>query len=357
MPDKGLDVNDVDNADLNSPLHAAVLSGNLKCVEILVQNGALKDLVNVDGQTALDVIDSEMEQGKQIGVVVEGARSTGKLQNVGRREIEDMHSNPRQEFAALSAEQKKRRIDKWAELKEDRLQKIAPYVPKEVFGLTQQMLELRQLLECQRALITLHNDDEFQEDIRKPWVLDAVEEISSKQDSIERYRDNGQVMGVMEKLRKLREVFLRNGGKRVKMDDLKYNGSNTEKEEDEKRLKILTQALAGTYQAIINKIENPENSLRKQKQQNEGQQANGSGQSWGEIIKYSLQNFLVMVAVGIGVMIVMWMQGMLPWQDAYIQKIVQKKMAEQTPQTIKLDQQEQMPHHMQQDQMYHRTEF
>eukprot|EP01024_Parvocaulis_polyphysoides_P025517 TRINITY_DN2322_c0_g1_i5.p4 TRINITY_DN2322_c0_g1~~TRINITY_DN2322_c0_g1_i5.p4 ORF type:complete len:139 (+),score=18.24 TRINITY_DN2322_c0_g1_i5:162-578(+) len=115
------------------------------------------------------------------------------------------------------------------------------------------------------------------------------------------------------------------------MDELKFNGSLQEQAEDDKRVKILTQALAGTYQAIINKIENPsapQLSQGKGQGKGEGGAVNEEEErvTKSDFIRQCVYQFLLMVMIAIGILVILGFKGMLPWQDQMVQRMVKKRM-------------------------------
>ena len=212
---RGLELEDTDNDDRATPLHAAARAGRGGAVQALLDAGADPNAEDIDGHTALDhlpqsAFDAEPDAETADEAEIFRAREA-RAAAVALRKRKAVHGSGESERAERDAARADEKAAKAAEAKGD----------KDAADEAKWQKELALVLEAFRS------DDEFQADFQRPHVRTAIEAVRADYREVAHHQNDPVVMRTLNKMRKLQE-FCRLRGRKVSMHQLLREGDALE---------------------------------------------------------------------------------------------------------------------------------
>ena len=222
-------VNNQDNEGRTSLLHAAVLGGEPLCVEMLLNAGCDASLVDKDGNTAVDLLeDGSTVKGREIASLLAAHGNGINSGTDDKKRITNDVVNPNkglsrlEQFNELSFQQKLIKIERWSALSTDDLSAAAAHFPgwQELKQQLGNMINFQRAINIHKAIIALHNDEEFQNDIKIPKIRQAIDILRQNPGAYEQYASEAATRSVLGKLRVMHAVAQSNGQRTINLDDI-----------------------------------------------------------------------------------------------------------------------------------------
>jgi ankyrin repeat protein len=204
------------NKEAISPLHAAIMSLSVDCVEILLKNGADPGSLSSSGQTPLDLLNWNavkrgMEKDEDIqeirALLTSALSKRPKKQAQAPRPVPTRAEEPALSFEALPRHDQIKKVEAWSHHPDiSSLSHLNESTKKALMEVSR----VSKLLESLRAVAALRSDAEYQKDVLSEHVKHAMMDIQQTND-MAKYRDDRAVMQVCSKLNKVQALLRTNG--------------------------------------------------------------------------------------------------------------------------------------------------
>eukprot|EP00887_Chlorella_sp_A99_P002976 scaffold24.g2976.t1 len=224
----GADPNDRANPEGASPLHAAALGDAFHCAEALIEAGADPGTADAQGRLPVDLPGARSERLQALlrkpGAAGAHARAGqgAPMRGAATGAAAAMPRSAQEAFRALPLAERCSKVERWAALEAADLEAALseypadaalrrsltplppyPHTPGARHGVTAEEVRtrvaalgsVRRLLNIQKALAAMHEDEDFQADASQPHVRAAIDALRADPSQYERYAADAQVSG------------------------------------------------------------------------------------------------------------------------------------------------------------------
>lgn len=253
-------VDDAENAEKATPLHCAASSGDLETCTVLIDAKADKNAHDAAGRLPLDrvpadtpaesreklkqllkpsgkVVKSIKQAEKKNSTDLEDSRARTTSTNTASRSSDNtgtptdgssstakgpINPSPHDSFLALSPEDRLRRVRYWCSMHPRDLKATFEWYPggDDVIKFVTAAEELRKTIEVFKAMSSLRGDEEFQADMARPEVYDAVLKLKQDPSLYDRLAQDLRVKSVVEKMGRIHAAVQANGRRTFAIQDL-----------------------------------------------------------------------------------------------------------------------------------------
>eukprot|EP00884_Botryococcus_braunii_P012023 jgi/Botrbrau1/20821/Bobra.0156s0048.1 len=332
----GLDVNDQDNIEEVSPLHAAALGGSWPSAQALLKANADKGLLDSAQRTAFNRAPKGAEWKPLFAPQAKAARPAAKPKDPGPVSEAD-------KFKALSQEEKLARAAGWVGLEPGaKLDKVAADFGPSVREAILEAQKAQQFYRITQAITELHDDDDFQRLAVRPGMQDIINELRQSGDAVVKYQSDADIMEVLSKLRRFQMIVRANGRHQIPFEMLLVGKEVDWKALDVARLTAMKHKVDSSMADIVKRVTGDGATQTARQQESTptetghseisalappanvapiesgetGQQLEDKPFSWKDFGKAMLLQGLRSTLMGLFFVIGMWLMGQpMPWQN------------------------------------------
>ena len=208
------------NKEAISPLHAAVMSVSVDCVDLLLKNGADSGSLNSLNQTPLDLLNwNAVKRGSSQDEDVEEIKSLLVTAMNKRPKNQAQKAKPQVPIPVKKEEPSAQSFESLVRL--DQIKKVEAlsnhpdisslsHLQESARKALLEINRISKLLESIRAIAALRKDADYQKEVISNHVREAMLEIQQTND-LSKYRDDAAVLSVCSKLNKLQALLRSNG--------------------------------------------------------------------------------------------------------------------------------------------------
>ncbi|KAK9829876.1 hypothetical protein WJX72_008372 [[Myrmecia] bisecta] len=253
----GADATDDVNEERITPLHCAALAGSAACAQALIKQGASLTAAAADGRLPVDCLASKgadkdlakllhVPDSKRAKLPQRGQQAAG----IGSKALAAPSSGPAA-FKALSHQQQVAKMERWIALDDAELAKTLSGFLEEAKKRVAEARTIHQVLQIHKAMIILHEDDDFQAHAPEAATRAAIEDVRGHPERAERYSDKPAIMDVLLKLRRFQAVITANGRHQVPIDKLLVGSEKDVADADAQRTQGMRSMLANAINVAI----------------------------------------------------------------------------------------------------------
>lgn len=225
----GLDAGGSDciDCDYMTPLMAAAMMGEAEVVEYLLLSGAASTahLKSEDGLTAADMFPSDHDNAevkRKLASAAKKAMLSLKARSVIAPPKAEIPSKWATRTNAKSTDADGEQVDQlevrmraWMAAGVHKFDNV----PDDVRKLLERHAALTKEIELRAFLLGLIEDEQFQDDMQRPEVREAVDDVITSFHNVSKYRDDARIMGVLTKFRHVQR-FCKDRGEKISFNDI-----------------------------------------------------------------------------------------------------------------------------------------
>ncbi|KAK9830686.1 hypothetical protein WJX74_002706 [Apatococcus lobatus] len=247
----GCDIQDADNSDGYTPLHCAAIGGHGGCMDALLAAKADTAAVSAKDSLAVDLLSKDASKDMRQKLTPTGPRKPRPLPAGSSSEATSTESqssqNPADAFRGLNRDAQRAQMLRWKEMNPADRPKALVGLPAEVESRLKEADTVQQMVTIQKAIVRLHEDEDFQQDANDPSIEPALDIMRADPRAMDRYEGNARMMRVLHKLRSFQGVITANGRHKVPFPELVVADKPDWRQHDARR----AQGMAGMLAAQI----------------------------------------------------------------------------------------------------------